>query len=306
MPAGGYRQFYGGGGQNLHQPTPAVIFRGATGTPTNQGGKPGESAAAGATGAPKVAPKKREFKGLKIVNPDTKEEVKVPKPAPKVVPAPTVAPVAVATPAAGTPGSARRERKPIAIVNPNAPATKDGEVSAPVKGTEPPTKTAVAAPSKPKADEPKKETMADRLKKAAANPTKAPTPTPAPAPAPAPTPAPAKVAAVAEKPKAVEPVAVKKPAPASIAPGQWGSGPGITAEKVVKPPSAPKAAAEEEPFKGVPTPAEGQWTPTSQSGNKCYNVEFFKAFRTLCKAPPVDPGLPEDLEKLQAPPRSVG
>ena len=73
-------------GQNtMHQPTPLVIYRGPVGTPTtNQPG--GETAAATpAAAAPKPAAKKRVFKGLKIVNPDTKEEVKVVKPKPKAV-----------------------------------------------------------------------------------------------------------------------------------------------------------------------------------------------------------------------------
>merc|ERR1719272_1084476 len=175
MPAGGYRQFYPGmqhAGQNqgqntMHQPTPPVIYRGPAGTPTtNQPG--GETAAATpAAAAPKPAAKKRVFKGLKIVNPDTKEEVKVVKPKPKAVEevakkegaaatAATAGGSGTSSPAGGTP---KRERKPILIVDPNAGAKKaDG----PPAGTK---KAAAAAPPPVK-----KETMAEKLKRQAANP----------------------------------------------------------------------------------------------------------------------------------------
>lgn len=278
MPPRGFAPQAYGGGAFQHAP------QGQVWTP------PGQTAAS-TTGSPKAAkalPKKKRA-GLQIINPDTKEAIKV---VPKKEPEPK---------AEGADGADKKDGKADKTVDAkkSAPATPKGASATAVAEMTPnsrrkhallitnPTdgsvvndeKVLAKEAEKVKTSEPvaaKKSGFAAMAAKPKA-PVVAPAPAPVSAPAPTPTPVPAAkpgFAAAAAKP--AQPVQAK-PTAAAVAAGTAAAPPQPTKGSV----DAAKPAVVVPPVY-----VAGQWSPATPDGAKVYTKEFMNNRRVACAQSP--------------------
>lgn len=249
-----------------------------------QAGRPSVPASTGTAQSQQAPPKKKRSMAIKIMNPETNEEVKVQSPPPKekpkagppavAAPAPAPAPAPAAATdttapapeeAPGTPG--QRKKKIIAITAP-----KDSSRPAPSTNGEPVPEAKQEKPAQTDASQTdaRDTSTTPAAPAAAAAPAEEPkTDNSAPSSATA-------DATTASTTAAAPALDTKRTEPADGGDGP-DSSPAVSATATVETTSASESA------KPTLEYAEGQWSPGNTSGTKSYGVEFMEKFKAACK-----------------------